>query len=176
MKEGEHFKTTGFEPDFGAVDWSRIPPFVRVLLATDGTVTKSLEAYFWEPVQVKCQNQRELAPGDDEQSPPPWPEVMSTTEPLWRREVDLLGRQTGTCYAKAQSVVRFTRLPKPLRKALQADELGIGGLIRALELETYRKIFALGQSSTDAIWRQYDLYYQGQPLMRIQETFNLSAF
>ena len=29
-----------------------LPPFLRVLLTTDGTVTKSLEAYFWESIEV----------------------------------------------------------------------------------------------------------------------------
>ena len=34
-----------------------VPPFLRALLVTDGTVTKILEAYFWEPVVVDTVSQ-----------------------------------------------------------------------------------------------------------------------
>ena len=55
----KHFKTKGFI-DGGAVinnngeevDLSLLPPFLRTLLVTDGTVTKSLEAFYWEPIKV----------------------------------------------------------------------------------------------------------------------------
>ena len=33
-------------------DLRNLPPILRVLLSTDGTVTKTLEAYFWEAIQV----------------------------------------------------------------------------------------------------------------------------
>ena len=53
------FTSTGFcEKDLAlsnassALKMSQLPPFLRVLLTTDGTVTKSLESYFWEPVAV----------------------------------------------------------------------------------------------------------------------------
>ena len=35
-----------------AIPLAELPPFLRALLVTDGTVTKILEAYFWEPVVV----------------------------------------------------------------------------------------------------------------------------
>ena len=38
--------------DGGTVPLAHLPPFLRSLLVTDGTVTKILEAYFWEPVLV----------------------------------------------------------------------------------------------------------------------------
>ena len=54
-----YFKSKGYVPG-GIITNSRhenldieaMPPFLRTLLVTDGTVTKSLEAFFWEPVVV----------------------------------------------------------------------------------------------------------------------------
>ena len=77
--------------------------------------------------------------------------------------------------------MRFTLLPESLRQQLERDELGIGGIIRALELETYRKVVAVGQqpampAQPTSVWRSYHLYYRNQVLMHITETFDLSAF
>jgi hypothetical protein len=55
-----YFKTRGFVPG-GIITNARdeslaleaLPPFLRTLLVTDGTVTKHLEAYFWEEVAVE---------------------------------------------------------------------------------------------------------------------------
>ena len=41
-----------------AIPLVELPPFLRALLVTDGTVTKALEAYFWEPVTVDTLEQR----------------------------------------------------------------------------------------------------------------------
>ena len=173
-KVPELFKASGYEGASADVSWPLLPPFLRVLLSTDGTVTKSLESYFWEPVAVIRQKQCELeclALGSE----------FTFNEPLWQRDVNLVGQHTGCCYVKASSYVRFTLLPKGLKRGLEQDELGIGGVIRALGLETYRKIVAVGQEPSSpacptAVWRTYQLYYQGQVLMRITETFDLSAF
>ena len=35
-----------------AVNWEQLPPLLRILLVTDGTVTKTLEAYYWERISV----------------------------------------------------------------------------------------------------------------------------
>jgi chorismate-pyruvate lyase len=174
LKIPELFKASGYEGASAEVNWPLLPPFLRVLLSTDGTVTKSLEAYFWEPVAVIRQRQCELEGvtlGSE----------FTLHEPLWQRDVSLVGQHTGCCYGSARSYVRFTLLPKELKRGLEQDELGIGGVIRALGLETYRKIVAVGQephsqACPTAVWRTYQLYYQGQVLMRITETFDLSVF
>ena len=43
--------------DTEALPIQALPPFLRALLVTDGTVTKILEAYFWEPVEVQTLQQ-----------------------------------------------------------------------------------------------------------------------
>lgn len=49
----EHFRSRGFieggivhNCEKAAMDMEALPPFLRTLLVTDGTVTKSLEAFF----------------------------------------------------------------------------------------------------------------------------------
>ena len=44
-------------PDFLQVDTYSLTPFQRALLVTDGTVTKFLEAYAYEPILVDRLNQ-----------------------------------------------------------------------------------------------------------------------
>ncbi len=171
--EAELFQTSGYFPQITDVVWLNLPPIVRVLLSTDGTVTKSLEAYFWEPIHVDCQLQA-LVP-----SHPNLP--VTANEKLWKREVALTGARTQVTYATASSLVRVACLPEDVKQALECGELGIGGVIRQLGLETYRKIVAVGQSPQNTstpkhVWRAYNLFYEGQALMHITETFDLMQF
>ena len=60
MKFASYFKSGGYLSestiltDSGKeLDLSQLPAFLRTLMVTDGTVTKSLEAWFWEPVKVE---------------------------------------------------------------------------------------------------------------------------
>ena len=190
----ELFQTTGYVPRVDGVAWQALPPIVRVLLTTDGTVTKSLEAYFWEPVQVQrlAQALIPLKSAAPEGVPGALPSTLRAQldEPLWQRDVRLVGANTQRCYAQASSLVRFQLLPEALRLALEEDRLGIGGVIRELGLETYREIIAVGQHRTNgegatvsddvaeiaSVWRTYRLYYQQKVLMEITETFDLTAF
>lgn len=179
--EKELFQRSGYMPGAADMNWSALPPFLRVLLSTDGTVTKSLEAYFWEPVEVKRSSQVELISADVKRLPALTAVALPSDELLWQRDVELVGAHSHCCYAVASSLVRYTLLPNALREALEKDRLGIGGVIRELGMETYRKVVAVGQNPpapepASAIWRTYCLYYEGQVLMHITETFDLKSF
>jgi hypothetical protein len=70
---GEHsfFRSSGYLNDAripmqggGELDLATLPPFLRTLLVADGTVTKILEAFFWEPVRIESiSNQEEKLAG-----------------------------------------------------------------------------------------------------------------
>jgi len=47
-----------------SIDFSTLPPILRVLLLTDGTVTHSLAAYFAEDIQVRCLSQVQVGAGE----------------------------------------------------------------------------------------------------------------
>lgn len=175
----ELFKHTGFAPEITDIDWLQVPGIIRVLLTTDGTVTKSLEAYFWEPVAVKRTGQQTLAADLPESSRfagnLPVCESLNARA-LWRRDVNLVGEKTGNIYASATSLIDPASLPSAIAEGLAAGKLGIGGVIRELGLETYRQVVGVGQSAPDTLWRSYRLFYQGDVLMQICETFDLARF
>lgn len=171
--DGELFRVSGYAPDEAGLNWRELPPFVRVLLSTDGTVTKTLEAYFWEPVVVKLRFQ-----GAEPNSTvgAAFGEVLSEAESVWLREVELVGEHSGQHYVGASSLIRPALLPAALRQGLERGDFGIGGVIRELGLETYRKVVSVGcDKDTATAWRVYRLHYQGQVLMSIRENFHLQA-
>lgn len=175
----ELFKHTGFAPEITEIDWLQVPGIIRVLLTTDGTVTKSLEAYFWEPIAVERTGQETLAaelPASARfEGNLPICENLNA-KALWRRDVNLVGEKTGSIYASATSLIDPASLPLAIAEGLAAGNLGIGGVIRELGLETYRQVVGVGQSSEDTLWRSYRLFYQGGVLMQICETFYLERF
>lgn len=167
------------------LDFSRLPGFLRVLLTTDGTVTKGLEAYFWEPVGVENLGQGYITLEQTEPSLQKHP-----GDRLLERRVQLIGEQTGRCYASAFSLVDTSQLSTDLRQGLEAGQLGIGELLRDSGLETYREIVdfgrlsggeqlfeeALGLSSHECIWRCYRIVQCGRPVMQIREFFPLALY
>ena len=178
----ELFCSTGYTPELTSLNWKALPPIVRVLLATDGTVTKSLESYFWEPIGVHCLQQEPLGASYrtqvfNEQVPNVW----QLTDELWKRSVCLQGEHSNKSYVQASSVVCFSLLPQSLREGLLKGKLGIGEIIRELGIETYRRVIAVGQTPAkpaqpESVWRVYHLYYQKRVLMQIKEDFNLAVF
>lgn len=158
-----------------SLDVASLPAFLRVLLTTDGTVTKSLEAYFWEAVKVSVKQH----------------ELVSLAEPakhihrqkgerVLSRRIELLGENSGTLYGWAESLICEELLPNSIRDDLRAQRLGIGELLRECGLETYREVLDIGRredESGDAwVWRTYRIVMAGHPLILITEQFPQSVF
>lgn len=156
-------------------DWLRLedlPPLLRTLLVTDGTVTKVLEAYFWEPVEVKAlhldvaRTSREV----------PWLTLAAGQEVLTRR-VELRGVRSQLAYAEALSVVTLAAFDPPLREALVRGSVGIGVLLRESGLETYREILAVGAAGDSVedldlrVHRTYRITRGSKPVILIRESF-----
>lgn len=173
--------TTGAEPP---IDLAAVPPFLRVLLVTDGTVTKNLEAYFWEPIDV------ELLFHDQLQSDREYPVIhVKAHDPVVKRRVVLRGRMTGSAYAFAETVIASDGLSADLRRSLIDDRKGIGELLRARQLETYREIVSvahaqasewasyLGVEPTARVMvRAYTIHLERRPAMQIVEVFPEALF
>ena len=161
-----------------------LPPFLRVLLITDGTVTQSLEAYFADPIEAVvlshhesvCHRQHaaiDVAPGDR----------------VFNRRVVLRGKRTGTLYAAAESVIVVSRLPENVRQGLQEERMGIGEILRDGHLETFRNLLGsrrtnvgawarelIADPAASAVARTYAIHIGGQPCVEIEETFPESRF
>ena len=152
----------------GATDASleALPAILRVLLATDGTVTETLEAWFGEPVGVT--NVR-----------------MAEADGHTRREVVLAGTRSGRRFAHAESTIALGSLPP----RLETYRRGIGQALRDLRLSTYREIedswseisephaLALNLAASDRlIGRRYGIWVDGRRAIEIVERFPLGLY
>lgn len=181
-----YFKTKGYVPG-GTItnckqeklDIEAMPPFLRTLLVTDGTVTKILEAYFWEPVVVENLDQHLIALPTDI----PWLEMKNGDTAL-QREVRLKGGLSEKAYVYAKSILKLDLLPRHIQDDLLSGKIGIGEMLRESGLETYREIMDIGRSNDSAItslmsdagtddwvYRTYRVFINHQPSMLITEKF-----
>jgi chorismate-pyruvate lyase len=155
-----------------------LPPFLRALLVTDGTVTKIIEAYFWEPVIVDTLRQEFISA----EAKIPWIDVVSEDR-VMVRQARLRGGDSGKHYAHAFSVIRTELIPSHFRQRLIDREIGIGALIRDSGLESYREVMEVGiepaapaDETSAGVSRTYRIIIAGKPVILITETFPLALF
>ncbi len=174
------FQRDGLIPRTGGIGLPLVglPAFLRALLVTDGTVTKMLEAYFWEPVAVDTLAQDlTLAERDI-----PWLEITGGA-PVLVRQAQLRGTDSNQVYAGAFSVIRTERIPAAFRQRLIDREIGIGVLIRDSGLESYREVLEVGAPALDPgdpdgdrVFRTYRIIIDRAPVILITETFPLALY
>lgn len=190
MTQKSYFRSSGFltndviHTDSGSLDLTKLPPFLRSLLVTDGTVTKSLEAWFWEKVVIQpIRNHSEILTDT----------ILGLEvedgDKVLHREVILKGVTTDSTYATARSTVSLKYLPDDVSQALIKSEIGIGELLREKGVETYRDIFdinyfistvkqdsLLSSFESDVLSRSYRIRVNGHPAMIVTEYFPLSIY
>src|SRR5690554_2767630 len=114
---------------------SALPPILRLLLVTDGTVTRCLQAYFDEPVNVEC-----LAQAQDELDQDVPSLQLASGNGALTRSVRLVGANTRRRYVYAQSMLNPGALNSEITGALLAGRMGIGELLQDRQFETRREI------------------------------------
>ncbi|WP_295405372.1 chorismate pyruvate-lyase family protein, partial [uncultured Thiocystis sp.] len=139
------------------------------------TVTKILEAYFWEPVAVDTLEQRfEVAT-----EAVPWIQV-SPGDRCLIRDARLRGTDSGLGFAEAFSLIRIDLIPPGFRQRLIDREIGIGVLIRDSGLESYREVLDVGLDRTAdgaaAVFRTYRIFIDKRPVILITEYFPLALY
>lgn len=156
-----------------------LTPFQRALLVADGTVTRLIESYKLEPVEV-------VALGQSEErivAPHRWLAAESGTVTLAQRAL-LRGKHSGRVYAHSSSLIVPARLPPRL-----LEQLGPSGAITepalvSTMLETRREVLWYGleraggddgdaQQPSDPIMlsRTYRVIAGGCPVMLVSEQF-----
>jgi len=160
-----------------------LPPFLRALLVMDGTVTKALEAYFWEPVEVVTLQQEFV----HAERPIVWIQVDPGNWVLIRH-ARLSGMESKRTYATAFSVIRTQLIPETFRQRLIDRQAGIGVLIRDSGLESYREVLEIGIEPTsgsgdsitleqsELVFRTYRIVIDGEPVILITEHFPLNLY
>jgi chorismate-pyruvate lyase len=183
--EGGPFRCDGFQrngqiprTEGDGLELASLPPFLRSILVTDGTVTKIIEAYFWEPLAVDTLAQ-DLAVAERDL---PWLEVLAGDRILVR-QAQLRGVHSGHRYADAFSVIRIERIPPAFRQRIIDREIGIGVLIRDSGLESYREVMEVGAEAPapqdlagERVFRSYRIIIAGAPVILITETFPLDIY
>ena len=166
---------------FGEINLRALPPFHRALLVIDGTVTKFIEAYTMDPIEVVriSQEERNLTVDND------WLEANGGTKVIVR-EVFLRGKYSYRLYAYATSLILPERVPENFRQGLEADPGGIGRILLSNRLETYREVLWYGKErpehlpdeikhfeNDEFVSRTYRIIAAHHPLMLINEKFPL---
>lgn len=167
-----------------APDFATLPAALRVLLVTDGTVTRTLEAWFLEPIEIDVLTHTEVI------SPNARPEIhVAPGEPMVLRRVLLRGKSTGRCYAFAETTIASARLPDEVHEQLLQQKRGIGELLSEQRLETRRELLGwvratAGELAADldvgehdtVLARTYRIHLAGRAVVEIREVFPLARF
>jgi chorismate-pyruvate lyase len=154
-----------------------LDPFLRALLFTDGTVTRSLEARTLAPVTVRPLEQVTVSAPADAAS---CLEVAAGAECV-RRRVSM--QIAGTPVAIwAESFLLVDRLPAHFVERIGASTTGIGGSLQQLKLESWHELLHFGLGAPPdwvehetplplALTRRYRICTASRPALLISETF-----
>jgi len=169
--------------ELGPVNLRTLTPFQRALLVIDGTVTKFIEAYTMEPIEVLRLAQQDIPLEEDLR----WLEARSGTL-VAAREAVLRGRYSHTFYAYARSWIVSERLSSEAAKRIEVDGEGLGRILNDQETETRREVLWYGRERTtdvpemvlrstggEFISRTYRIIARKQPIMLITERFPLAT-
>ncbi len=161
------------------IDLRTLTPFQRALVSIDGTVTKFIEAYTLEPVEIVRLQQQEQRLRIDH----PWLAAPTGTTVI-ARQVLLSGKYSATIYAYAVSLLLIDRLPSDVLRGLDVEPAGLGRILLNSQLENRREVLWYGReqvadlpeaievyTGNDFISRTYRIIVGNQPMMLINEKF-----
>ena len=152
-------------------------------LEIDGTVTRFLEAYALERVEILKLGQGEIR----------LPRPIDLLEAdlgarITTRQVLLCGRDSQRIYAYGSSLILPDRLAAVPREALNDSEKGLGRIMVETKMETYREIVWRYREHSPVLpqvirpladiglaCRTYRVFHRGLPIMMINEKFPRNA-
>lgn len=160
-----------------------LSPAERALLVIDGTVTRFLESYMMEPIDiVRLGETRELL-----RRPHIWLE-LDKGEKVVSRRVLLRGRYSDRVYASAASLVVPYRVKQAVRPVEEHIPEGLGRMLLNGRTEQYRELLWYGKelasdlpgemrslASECSMVRTYRIIVKGEPAMMITEWFELGG-
>jgi chorismate-pyruvate lyase len=161
------------------VELSALNPFLRGLLLTDGTVSRTLEAHTLRQVLVERVEQTEESVPEELVRHL----LLTDGEPCVRRRIAMrIATEDPSVWA--ESFVVPGRLPPAFLTALSGNGQGIGGSLQQLKLESWRELlwFGLGTppswpgqegSVRRTLRRAYLILTDGRPALLICEDFAL---
>lgn len=117
------------------IDPRELTSMQRILLTSDGSMTRLLEAYVGEPIQAVKLAQEIITHAY-------LPDFFDLTEdsPILRREVLLKSAVSRMNLLHAESFIVLERLSMEIRESLFSSDTPIGVLLRRERVETFRDI------------------------------------
>lgn len=158
MKDSAHGKR-----DFGSVMLKkfdelekrtglRLDVTQKVLLAETGTLEQLLSILAGEPIVVRIEMQRERG------------------GIILRKSS--IGSKSGRILVLAHSRILVENIPSKFARLLRSQQGGIGSIIQALELETFRRITEIGYDPrTKNLFRKYQILVRKKVGFEIREEF-----
>ncbi|MFL6402042.1 MAG: hypothetical protein ACJ71M_00980 [Nitrososphaeraceae archaeon] len=123
----------------------------KILLAETGTVEQVLSILTGSAVRVKVVQQKENA--------------RTIT-----RESLITSKDTGKELIRAHSKIFSSHLPPKVLSQIKQKQAGIGTIIYAVGLETFRKIIEVGYDpKSRSVFRKYQIIYKGKVAFVIKE-------
>lgn len=166
----------------GDIGLAEMEPFLRGLLFTDGTVTRTLEVQTLSKVSVKVVDQADTTVSGQTAR---HLRVPSDTEAV-RRRVLIGTRESAAPVIWAESHILPNRLPPRFLSVLQGAPDGIGESLQQVELESWRELLWFGldsnpkwiwvdaPTSSPVITRVYRVITGGRPALLISESFSVT--
>jgi beta-ribofuranosylaminobenzene 5'-phosphate synthase len=167
-------------------DVGPLSPVQKILLTTDGSVTRLLEAFTGSEIGIVTLNQETVASAMPESS------VLSINpgEPINHRVVEIRRKDNGRVLIHATSFTPLSRLEPEWHQDLVRADIPIGRILAGHKIEARRELLDVrlepaGEKMAGAfeisagdllLIREYRIIHQGLPLIDIHEKFPLQSF
>ncbi|KAA1250530.1 DUF98 domain-containing protein [Mycobacterium simiae] len=157
---------------------------LRILIATNGTLTRILNVVANEEIDVQIMHQRI-------RSAPKIPELAhSAVDRVLQRDILLKGRTSGSVFVAAESLVAIDLLPPEIVTSLTRTDDPIGEVMAASYIETFKEPAKVWVGElprwlafnrhpnlrTRIVGRRYRVIARGEPVIIITEYFLRSVF
>jgi len=167
-----------------SLDQASLSVVQRILLITDGTVTRILEACSGETIELLKLSQSIVSWRSDDTAL-----QLAEGEEVLSRRILLRGTQSGRNFLYAESLIVPGRLHPRLRHGLDHSDEPIGRLLRENRVETLRELVRWQLEPAEScaahfdmapeepvVSRTYRVVSQRQPIMLITEKFPANSF
>lgn len=166
------------------LDLFRLSVMQRILLITDGTLTKILEAYLCEKMQVVKLSERVVSISQEIR-----PLNLHVGKEVIERKICLRGKNSQCNWLYAESIIVPERLEEKFRHKLLHSQQPIGKLWLEHKMETFKEIITLSRETAGdlskyfqieredrLLGRTYLVFSNRHPVMMITEKFPESYF
>ncbi len=150
------------------------PAFLRALLVADGTVTKLIEAYVLESLQVVLHSQQPIS-----DQPAALGLHLNKSDRYLHRKISLVGSRSSSVYLLAESWIDFNLFEDKVHQDFLQAKIGIGEIIQKFALPSCRKMvsyFSEEENQQRFFGRTYVIHVNQQPAIQITEKFPLNLY